>query len=541
MDIGAITNTTLKVIGITTVRCQDGEEVPIEADLIPGAPKLREILLERAWQSSKRDGPQARRTAGSAGGQGTGKGAMMAFEVTNPAPVDLAVPVRGLQKAIEFLRYHRDSVGLSDKEKRRWDEDFVKLDSPELCELASAAFHLGVSPLVDLTCKAIAKMMQGRSPEEIRQVFHIENDFTPEEEAALPRGYYVARGRIRQIRRKSRNKTVPRDANPPPGATLQHVEAARPPFATDDLTAGRCDDSLQLDIAALSVDELVDFIEHTGGPQPNPSGGKKKSANKTSATSPTQQQQQPFPTQPQAVATSIEAEMRRLNATPMADGSGYTLPTGLTVRFIEGPAIDEPTDHHDPPKAPPDKPQKKTRRGKKKGGGGGQQQGQGEQIKKSESSSTMPATPPTQTHTPPLTDERLHDHININHSHSHNETDERSPNAYTAGGGSCGSSANRSTDDNSSNGGSGELAHESGDERDHHDHHDHHVDHGDHGEPGDEGEGEGEGESEDEEVEAFRRKLLEVEAHAPTQRKRVVLSPHVSESLRKMRTAAPPP
>jgi len=34
----------------------------------------------------------------------------------------------------------------------------------------------------DLGCKAIAGMIKGKSPEEIRKTFNIVNEFTPEEE-----------------------------------------------------------------------------------------------------------------------------------------------------------------------------------------------------------------------------------------------------------------------------------------------------------------------------------------------------------------------
>ncbi len=39
--------------------------------------------------------------------------------------------------------------------------------------------------LVDLTCAQVACFMKGRSAEEIRQRFNIENDLTPEEEEAI--------------------------------------------------------------------------------------------------------------------------------------------------------------------------------------------------------------------------------------------------------------------------------------------------------------------------------------------------------------------
>lgn len=48
-----------------------------------------------------------------------------------------------------------------------------------------AANFLDIKSLLDLTCQKVADMIKGKQPEEIRKIFNIENDFTPEEEAKI--------------------------------------------------------------------------------------------------------------------------------------------------------------------------------------------------------------------------------------------------------------------------------------------------------------------------------------------------------------------
>lgn len=44
---------------------------------------------------------------------------------------------------------------------------------------------MDIKPLLDLACAKVASMIKGKTPEQIRQTFNIQNDFTPEEEEAV--------------------------------------------------------------------------------------------------------------------------------------------------------------------------------------------------------------------------------------------------------------------------------------------------------------------------------------------------------------------
>lgn len=54
-----------------------------------------------------------------------------------------------------------------------------------LFDLILAANYLDIQPLLDLTCATMATRIKGKKPHEIRQIFNLPNDFTPEDEAAL--------------------------------------------------------------------------------------------------------------------------------------------------------------------------------------------------------------------------------------------------------------------------------------------------------------------------------------------------------------------
>ena len=58
-------------------------------------------------------------------------------------------------------------------------------DMELLFEVIKAANFLEIESLLDLTCAKVATMLKGKSVEEIRQTFGIENDFTPEEEEEI--------------------------------------------------------------------------------------------------------------------------------------------------------------------------------------------------------------------------------------------------------------------------------------------------------------------------------------------------------------------
>ncbi|KAK1681120.1 hypothetical protein QYE76_041968 [Lolium multiflorum] len=94
-----------------------------------------------------------------------------------PFPVELTPTVSSI-KPVTYV--DPDPHGLKD-----WDKDFISLDNSTLFEVILAANYLNIEDLLDLGTTTVADMMRGRKPEEIREIFEIENDYTPEQEAEV--------------------------------------------------------------------------------------------------------------------------------------------------------------------------------------------------------------------------------------------------------------------------------------------------------------------------------------------------------------------
>ncbi|KAL1509885.1 hypothetical protein ABEB36_004556 [Hypothenemus hampei] len=96
-----------------------------------------------------------------------------------------------LRKVLEWCKFHQDDPPVTEEEEDEdkrcdnipdWDREFLNVDQGTLFELISAANYLNIKGLMNVSCKTVANMIRGKTPEEIRKTFNIENDFTPEEE-----------------------------------------------------------------------------------------------------------------------------------------------------------------------------------------------------------------------------------------------------------------------------------------------------------------------------------------------------------------------
>ena len=115
-------------------------------------------------------------------------------------PDDAEVPlnnVKGniLQKIKEYLEHYENE---EPKQIERplpsqkfeecvdpWDFKYIDVELELIFELILGANYMDIKPLLELASAKVASLIKGKSTEEIRKLFSIQNDFTPEEEQQI--------------------------------------------------------------------------------------------------------------------------------------------------------------------------------------------------------------------------------------------------------------------------------------------------------------------------------------------------------------------
>nr|GLL41324.1 SKP1-like protein 1A [Ipomoea trifida] len=106
--------------------------------------------------------------------------------------VDTVIPIANvtgkiLAKVIEYCKLHAEAAKTSQDDLKDFDANFIKVDNQTLLDLIMAANFLNIKSLLDLTCQAVANLIENKTVEELRKNFNIQNDFTPEEEEEVRR------------------------------------------------------------------------------------------------------------------------------------------------------------------------------------------------------------------------------------------------------------------------------------------------------------------------------------------------------------------
>jgi S-phase kinase-associated protein 1 len=120
--------------------------------------------------------------------------------VMDDFPDDPEVPLHNvkstiLEKIIKYLEYYKDTEPREIEKPLpsnnfnecvdAWDYNFIDLELDVIFEMILAANYMDIKPLMELASSKVASIIKGKTPEDIRKTFNIQNDFTPEEEAQI--------------------------------------------------------------------------------------------------------------------------------------------------------------------------------------------------------------------------------------------------------------------------------------------------------------------------------------------------------------------
>ena len=96
-----------------------------------------------------------------------------------------------LKKIIQWTEHHKNDPEDDDNQDKvpveipSWDSNFLNTSVQTLVDLNMAANYLDIKGLLALTVRNFANMISGKTPEEIRKTFDMEDDMTEAEKAQV--------------------------------------------------------------------------------------------------------------------------------------------------------------------------------------------------------------------------------------------------------------------------------------------------------------------------------------------------------------------
>jgi S-phase kinase-associated protein 1 len=118
------------------------------------------------------------------------------IEPTSDLEAPVSVGSKTLPNIIEWMEHHKnDEINDEDEDNAwrlpagfraaEWDQKFLEVDQSTLFEYVLAANFLEIHLFYHLLCKAIADLIKGKTTEEMRKIFAIENDWPEGEEERI--------------------------------------------------------------------------------------------------------------------------------------------------------------------------------------------------------------------------------------------------------------------------------------------------------------------------------------------------------------------
>ncbi|KAF7112847.1 hypothetical protein RHSIM_RhsimUnG0186100 [Rhododendron simsii] len=96
------------------------------------------------------------------------------------------IDARTLAQVLDYCKKHANASSSKQEELNSFDSEFLKdLEFGALFHLVLAANFLEIKGLLDVVAQKIADMIKDMPHQEVRKLFNVENDYTPEEEAAV--------------------------------------------------------------------------------------------------------------------------------------------------------------------------------------------------------------------------------------------------------------------------------------------------------------------------------------------------------------------
>lgn len=115
------------------------------------------------------------------------------FEDLPPEQNEVIVPTpnvdsKTLEKIVRWCNEHVRVEEIDLEVIKRWEDEFVgELTLDELYDLLEASNYLAAKALLHRLCGRVADMIRGKTPDEIRAVFGIKNDFSEEQQVEINR------------------------------------------------------------------------------------------------------------------------------------------------------------------------------------------------------------------------------------------------------------------------------------------------------------------------------------------------------------------